>query len=171
MLQSAFASLFQGSRPHNIEQLLSGVEQLLPMLDVLPNAAIFIKDIDARYVLADDAPARWATDVADWVRSDADRVWLASVDGALVGLLTAHLYTPAPTFVPSLMVWVDDLFVAPEVRSRGIGRLLLDEARVWAHGVGATEIRAGVLATNPGGRAFWTREGASDVSTVVSIPL
>ena len=52
MLQSAFASLFQGSRPHNIEQLLSGVEQLLPMLDVLPNAAIFIKDIDARYVLA-----------------------------------------------------------------------------------------------------------------------
>ena len=52
MLQSAFASLFQGSRPHTIEQLLSGVEQLLPMLDVLPNAAIFIKDIDARYVLA-----------------------------------------------------------------------------------------------------------------------
>ena len=52
MLQSAFASLFQGNRPHSIEQLLSGVEQLLPMLDVLPNAAIFIKDIDARYVLA-----------------------------------------------------------------------------------------------------------------------
>ncbi|KPG75064.1 AraC family transcriptional regulator [Pseudomonas libanensis] len=52
MLHSAFANLFQGSRPHSIEQLLSGVEQLLPMLDVLPNAAIFIKDIDARYVLA-----------------------------------------------------------------------------------------------------------------------
>ncbi|MGR3963884.1 AraC family transcriptional regulator [Pseudomonas sp. 910_23] len=52
MLHSAFASLLHGSRPDSIEQLLNGVEQLLPMFDVLPNAAIFIKDIDARYVLA-----------------------------------------------------------------------------------------------------------------------
>lgn len=55
MLQSAFAALCQGSeanRPQSIEQLLAGVMQLLPMLDVIPNAAIFIKDLDARYVLA-----------------------------------------------------------------------------------------------------------------------
>lgn len=55
MLQSAFATLCQGSeahRPHSIEQLLAGVAQLLPMLDVIPNAAIFIKDLGARYVLA-----------------------------------------------------------------------------------------------------------------------
>src|SRR5450830_25549 len=55
MLQSAFAALCQGSeanRPQSIEQLLGGVMQLLPMLDVIPNAAIFIKDLDARYVLA-----------------------------------------------------------------------------------------------------------------------
>ncbi len=127
--------------------------------------------LDARYVLADDAAARWATDYMDWVQSDADRIWLADAGGALVGLLTAHLYAPAPTFAPALMVWVDDLYVAPETRGRGVGRMLLDEARVWAHGVGATEIRAGVLATNPGGRAFWARDGASDVSTVGAIPL
>jgi AraC-like DNA-binding protein len=55
MMQSAFAALCQGSeanRPQSIEQLLAGVMQLLPMLDVIPNAAIFIKDLDARYVLA-----------------------------------------------------------------------------------------------------------------------
>ena len=55
MLQSAFAALCQGreaNRPQSIEQLLAGVMQLLPMLDVIPNAAIFIKDLDARYVLA-----------------------------------------------------------------------------------------------------------------------
>ncbi|WP_411380041.1 helix-turn-helix domain-containing protein [Pseudomonas sp. MPB26] len=55
MMQSAFATLCQGSeanRPHSLEQLLAGVVQLLPMLDVIPNAAIFIKDTQARYVLA-----------------------------------------------------------------------------------------------------------------------
>ncbi|MBA1201730.1 AraC family transcriptional regulator [Pseudomonas capeferrum] len=39
-------------RPESMEQLLSGAALLLPMLDVIPNAAIFIKDVQARYVLA-----------------------------------------------------------------------------------------------------------------------
>jgi AraC-like DNA-binding protein len=42
----------ESNRPENIEQLLAGVALLLPMLDVIPNAAIFIKDDQARYVLA-----------------------------------------------------------------------------------------------------------------------
>ena len=52
---NAFAILSVGSdlsRPESLEQLLSGVALLLPMLDVIPNAAIFIKDMQARYVLA-----------------------------------------------------------------------------------------------------------------------
>ena len=55
MPHRAFASLCQGTeanRPHSLERLLTGVMQLLPMLDVIPNAAIFIKDVHARYVLA-----------------------------------------------------------------------------------------------------------------------
>lgn len=55
MMQRTFATLCQGdpaNPPQAIEQLLAGVVQLLPMLDVIPNAAIFIKDTQARYVLA-----------------------------------------------------------------------------------------------------------------------
>ena len=51
MTQNAFAMLGQGgelSRPESLEQLLSGVALLLPMLDAIPNAAIFIKDTAAR---------------------------------------------------------------------------------------------------------------------------
>lgn len=54
-MQNAFAILCQGdehNRPHTLEALLAGVAPLLPMLDVIPNAAIFIKDVQARYVLA-----------------------------------------------------------------------------------------------------------------------
>ena len=39
-------------RPESLEALLTGVVWLLPMLDVIANAAIFIKDDQARYVLA-----------------------------------------------------------------------------------------------------------------------
>ncbi len=47
--------LYQGfdrHRPQSIEALLVGVAPLLPLLDVIPDAAIFIKDDQARYVLA-----------------------------------------------------------------------------------------------------------------------
>lgn len=55
MTQNAFAILCQANeqhRPETLEQLLAGVALVLPMLDVIPNAAIFIKDVQARYVMA-----------------------------------------------------------------------------------------------------------------------
>ncbi len=55
MTQHALAVLCQGSdlnRPDTLDELLAGVAFLLPMLDVIPNAAIFIKDRQARYVMA-----------------------------------------------------------------------------------------------------------------------
>jgi AraC-like DNA-binding protein len=54
-MQQAFSILSQGiegHRPQTLEELLAGAALLLPMLDVIPNAAIFIKDVQARYVLA-----------------------------------------------------------------------------------------------------------------------
>lgn len=51
MNQGALAMLCQGNAD-TIEELMAGVAPLLPMLDVIPNAAIFIKDVQARYVMA-----------------------------------------------------------------------------------------------------------------------
>lgn len=54
-MQSAFSILCQstdGLRPQTLEEMVAAGAQLLPILDVIPNAAIFIKDLQARYVLA-----------------------------------------------------------------------------------------------------------------------
>jgi AraC-like DNA-binding protein/PAS domain-containing protein len=55
MAHSAIEMLRQGNdhqRPETLDRWVAGVAPLLPMLDVIPNAAIFIKDVEARYVLA-----------------------------------------------------------------------------------------------------------------------
>ncbi|WP_018150856.1 AraC family transcriptional regulator [Leeia oryzae] len=55
MTPNALAQLFKGDGPHcpdTIDELLTGLAPLLPMLDVIPNAAIFIKDAGARYLYA-----------------------------------------------------------------------------------------------------------------------
>lgn len=125
---------------------------------------------DDRYRLSDDATSRWSADFRTWTRSATDRVWLG-LDAGAVGLLTAHVYEPAPVFAPVRMLWVDDLYVAPGARRAGLAARLLDAARQWGHEVGATELRAGVLATNAAGRAFWSRHGAADLSVTVRMPL
>ena len=126
---------------------------------------------DPRYKLSEDAAQRWATDFRAWTRSDGDRVWLAFDEGRAVGLLTAPIYEPAPVFEHLTMIYVDDLYVAPEARGLGVAGRLLDHARRWGTDVGATEIRAGVLASNDAGRAFWARQGATDFSVTVTLPL
>ncbi|WP_109511955.1 helix-turn-helix transcriptional regulator [Pseudomonas ovata] len=55
MMQPALAALSQenaAQRPDSLDQVLVGVQALLPLLDAIPNAVIFIKDVQARYRLA-----------------------------------------------------------------------------------------------------------------------
>lgn len=126
---------------------------------------------DDRYRLSDDAGQRWAADFREWTRSRMSRVWLALDAGTAVGLLTAHLYEPAALYEPSLLVHVSDLYVAPPARGTGVARALVDAARQWGRAEGARQLRAGVLATNTAGRAFWSQAGAADFSVTVTMDL
>ena len=127
--------------------------------------------LDPRYRLADDAAQRWSADFREWTRSRGSRIWLAVGAGEAVGLLTAHLYEPTPTYRPRLLVHVDDLFVSPSARGRGVGGRLVDHAQEWGRSEGATQMQAGVLAANANGRAFWGRQGTEDYSITVTMPL
>ncbi|WP_412067308.1 N-acetyltransferase family protein [Rubrivirga sp. IMCC43871] len=131
------------------------------------------ESLDPRYRLADDAAARWRTSLRDWVRSDASRVLFAQETAASdpVGLITAHLYEPAPTYRPHLLVHVDDLYVRPEARGHGHARALVEAAADWGRAEGATQLRAGVLATNAAGLAFWASVGGADFSVTVAAEL
>ena len=126
---------------------------------------------DSRYRLSDDAVQRWTTSLRDWLRSPRDAVWLGLDGGAPAGLLTAHLYETTPMYAPTALVYVDDLYVRVPSRGKGMATALLDAARAWGAEHGATELRAGVLAVNGAGRAFWARQGAEDFSVTVTVPL
>ena len=128
--------------------------------------------LDLRYRIADDAPARWAADLRAWVRSDADRILVADAgEEGIVGLAIAHLAWPAPIYLQRLMVWVDDLYVRPAWRSKGVGRDLLSALQAWGGTVGAEDLRAGVLTANTQGLDFWSAAGASSYSVTVNMPL
>jgi len=68
--------------------------------------------------------------IARAVSSDSAIVLVARDGGDLVGFCTAYDDIESVRFGRAL--WVEDLAVHPDHRSRGIGKQLLDEAKQWA---------------------------------------
>ena len=68
--------------------------------------------------------------IARAVSSDSAIVLVARDGGDLVGFCTAYDDIESVRF--GRRVWVEDLAVHPDHRSRGIGKQLLDEAKQWA---------------------------------------
>ena len=125
--------------------------------------------LDARHRPSGSAQSRWRNDFRVWVESDEHRVFVAEADGEVVGLVTAHPFWPAPVYEQELEVYVTELIVRDDRRGHGVGADLLEAVRAWARAQGVRQIRAGVLSRNSRGRSFWTREGADDLFTTVTL--
>jgi GNAT superfamily N-acetyltransferase len=69
---------------------------------------------------------------------------LAEEAGQTVGLGFVQLY-PSFSSISMRPIWIlNDLFVSPQARKQGLGRVLMERARVWARETGAKRL---VLAT------------------------
>jgi GNAT superfamily N-acetyltransferase len=80
-------------------------------------------------------------------------------NGALLGICTAYLDLHSVRF--GYRAWVEDLAVAPESRSRGIGKALLAAARDWARERGATHLELDSADARADAHRFYEREGAA----------
>ena len=63
---------------------------------------------------------------------------------------------------------VNDVFVLPELRGRGVAAALCDAAEDWMRENGAKTVRAEVVSGNRGALGFWKKRGCTDLYTVVS---
>jgi GNAT superfamily N-acetyltransferase len=84
----------------------------------------------------DEERARLA--LTEAIVSPQSSVFVAEDGDALVGFCTAYLELNSVRF--GRRCWIEDLAVDPERRSRGVGTALLDAAKDWARGAGATHI-------------------------------
>ena len=94
--------------------------------------------------------------LADRAIDPARRLWVAELDGAIVGILDAVLDHPLPGTLT-----VAAIAVLPSLRRRGVGRALIIAARaeVQAERGGAPHLGAGVHEDNWVARAFFARLG------------
>ncbi len=91
--------------------------------------------------------------------SPQSEVFVADEDGRLIGFCTAYLELNSVRF--GRRCWVEDLAVDPERRSRGIGKALLDAAKDWARGAGATHLELDSGLARSDAHRFYERERPS----------
>jgi GNAT superfamily N-acetyltransferase len=87
---------------------------------------------------------------------DRAAVLVADDEDAIVGFATVYLDIVSVRF--GQRAWVEDLAVAPDHRSRGIGRALLDAAKSWARDYGAAKLELNSGSARVDAHRFYERE-------------
>jgi GNAT superfamily N-acetyltransferase len=99
--------------------------------------------------------------LADRLKRGESVIFLAVVDGAIVGF--TQLY-PLFSSVSLKRLWLlNDLFVAPDSRTSGAGRALLERAERWARETGAKGLTLSTEVTNRAAQRLyeacgWTKD-------------
>ncbi|MEM9665549.1 MAG: GNAT family N-acetyltransferase, partial [Bacteroidota bacterium] len=129
--------------------------------------------LEPRLRVAADAQARWTNDAQHWLADETTRLFVAADPGSspLAGYVMAHRWAPPPIFESGGEVFLQELFVRPEERSRGVGQRLVESVRTWAVSLGAERVRLEALAANEAGRAFWAQLHATPISVGLAIEL
>jgi len=92
--------------------------------------------------------------------------------GAPLGFAAVSVRPDARTAVRTagLEAALDSLVVAPDGRRGGTGRALVDAARTWAAGRGATALLVDVRAANDSALAFYAALGGQPAFVTVALP-
>jgi ribosomal protein S18 acetylase RimI-like enzyme len=81
-----------------------------------------------------------------------------------VGFASGELREGSPTFRSRTWASVDDVYVAPDYRSLGIGGALMEHVKEWARESEAGGVSLQVAAANERGRKFYSELGFREIS-------
>ena len=119
---------------------------------------------DPVYATAPDAEKTMRRFLADLARNGYAFVFVATAGEEMVGFVSGELREGSPTFLPKTWASVDDVFVLPGYRNRGIGRALIASVEGWARRKGANGVSLQVAAANGRGRKFYEDLGFREIS-------
>ena len=99
-------------------------------------------------------------------RHEMPLVFVAEADGRLVAFLELDYRKYAPGATASPVPFIEGWYVEPELRRRGIGRLLFHAAEKWARSAGHDEIASDADLRNPDAIAAHRALGYEEVERV-----
>jgi ribosomal protein S18 acetylase RimI-like enzyme len=87
--------------------------------------------------------------------------------GDIGGICIVRIDHAPPILLETERAEITDLGVRPDLRRRGIGRLLLGEALAWVKMSGVKRVEVQVASANAEGQRFWRSQGFGDLMDVL----
>ena len=119
---------------------------------------------DPVYTTSSEAEKIMRRFLADLSSSSHSCLFVAERDGEIIGFLSGELREGSPAFNPKTWAAIEDIYVAPDHRSLGVGRALFGECQKWAKKKGADGVSLQVAAGNTRARRFYEELGFREVS-------
>jgi ribosomal protein S18 acetylase RimI-like enzyme len=120
---------------------------------------------DPIYATSPDAEKTMRRFLADLANGRHSFLFVAVCgDERVIGFVSGELREGSPTFHSKTWASVDDVYVAADHRSMGVGRALLENVRTWARERGADGVSLQVAAANERGRKFYEELGFREIS-------
>lgn len=119
---------------------------------------------DPVYATAPGAEKVMRRFLADLSSSSHTRLFIAERKGEVIGFLSCELREGSPAFAPKTWAAIEDIYVASDHRSLGIGHALFEACQEWARKKGADGVSLQVAAANTRARKFYEELGFREVS-------
>lgn len=116
--------------------------------------------IETKYGLIGGKDWRWrkARQIDDDIAADAEGIFVAVENGAVVGYVTSRVDHD------SKIGWIPNLAVLPEYQQHGLGKALIEAALAYMTGAGMLYARIETLAHNAVGQHFYPSMGFEEVA-------
>jgi ribosomal protein S18 acetylase RimI-like enzyme len=105
------------------------------------------------------------------LKDPLEQVWVARANGQLIGYCSAYVSYLTGMYNSRIEATLGDIYVAPENRSTGIGKLLLNEAQGWASLMEADTLRLNVHSANSAAIDYYRKNGFEEKFKVMTITL
>lgn len=109
---------------------------------------------------------------ASWMKkhfqSEAWRCWVVEDKKQLLGHVCVQLFEkiPNPIDEPERHAYITNCYVIPQIRSRGIGRRLLNKALAWCRAQGTDAV---ILWPTPASKSLYRRFGFANASNIFEL--
>jgi ribosomal protein S18 acetylase RimI-like enzyme len=150
------------------QQAIAYQRQLMPFFDL-------VRHVDwRRFVEAKLQHPRERVVVAEWsgevMGYVAVQISFPARHGLLKRALRRLVALPRPHSIvqPKRVGWIEDCYVEPQARRRGIGSALVQAALAWLRAQHVTRVELAVLVANREGLAFWEQQGFGAVRVMLS---
>lgn len=148
-----------GVRDATVRDLAAVMELRLALLREHPEHPIYGR-------LRADVTARAREIFSAQLRSQTETIFLAELDGQVVGILRCVESMGSPLLDPARYAYVSSVYVRPEARRLGVLRTLMRSAERWSHARGLDQMRLHNVAGSPSAEGAWSALGFEVVEQV-----